>query len=111
MTFPSVVDNTMRSEFIRCPESFRLRFIKNLRQSTGSEHLHGGGAYAKGLETARRAYYGFGKSADEAIWYGFIALTMAYGPKNPDNPKSKKTYQRIVELYWDYFDHFPLQSD
>jgi hypothetical protein len=78
---------------------------------TPSVHLHAGAAFARGLEVARIEFYGNGKSAQEAVGLGAIALTRSYGEFSPTNPYSGKTWDGMLGAYAAYFLKWPLDSD
>ena len=73
-------------------------------------HLHAGGAYARGLEVARKAFFIDGHSESEAIEQGAGALLTAYG--NFDCPEdSAKSATRMAGAFEFYFTRYPMASD
>ncbi len=66
--FPKAIDNTMRTAWDACQRKFLLGHIYNLRKGEPSMHLVFGGAYAKGLEVARKEFYG--GNTDKANYLG-----------------------------------------
>lgn len=60
--FPVAIDNTMRTAWDACQRKFLLSHIYNLRAQDPSVHLVFGGAFAKGLEVARKEFYGLGNT-------------------------------------------------
>jgi PD-(D/E)XK nuclease superfamily len=74
-----------------------------------SVHLHAGGAWAKGLETAREAFYGDGLPESNSIGLGLEALITEYGSFDPGN--SSKSLDRLIEAFAYYFSAFPLPTD
>lgn len=110
MTFPRVIDNSMRETFRACPTRFFRSYIQQLTLPSISVHLHAGAAYAKGLEIMRQAYYENGLPVDDAIAEGLKALTIAYGDfQCPDD--SPKTAERMMGALVYYADTFPLATD
>lgn len=108
--FPSVLDSTLMSHFRACPRSAQLSSFEHWKPRTRSVHLHAGGAYARGLEVARLAYYGEGLDERSAIEKGLLALIHAYGSFEcpPDSPKS---LERMMGAFEFYFSQYPMTSD
>lgn len=112
MPFPSVIDNTMRSEFVHCKQAFFRRFIENLDSPQKSIHLHAGGAFATGIEVFRKAFYGTQKLGfEESFDIGAEALIKAYGhlEGSDDEVKSLHGMLRAYDYYW--HEAFPPQTD
>lgn len=107
--FPRVWDNTMRSDFVTCPHSVLLRFLHGCVPATTSIHLHAGGAFAKGLEATRLAFYGKGMSPDEALAEGLRTLYIAYGEF--DHGDTNKSVDRMAGALEYYFAVWPLATD
>lgn len=111
--FPHVIDNTIRESFRNCARKFYWGHIRQLGPRNPSVHLHAGGAFASGLEHARRAFYGEGKSAREAEAIGAREIIRFYG--DFDAPEfgsgSLKTVDRMVGALVSYFDAYPLETD
>lgn len=108
--FPAVLDNSMMSRFRACPQKFYLEHMLNWKSKTPNVDLHAGGAYAHGLEAARRSYYEQGEPADIAMAKGMKALIEAYGEFEcpEDSPKSLIRMCGALEYY---FDRYPLASE
>lgn len=111
--FPSVIDSSMRSTFVNCPQSFYNEYILGLSARGESTHLVFGGAFAKGVEITRREFYQNGKGAQEAIHSGAISAIAEYGDHIPptEGSGSYKTVNRCVEALVAYFTEHPLYSD
>lgn len=108
--FPTVWDNTMRSEFVSCPRSYMFRFQHGIDSATPSVHLHAGAAFARGLEVARREHYDNGKPAGEAVGEGLLAMYLAYGDFDPGEGAAKTADGMAGALEY-YFTAFPLDTD
>ncbi len=114
MSFPAVIDNTMRKAFVRCPELFKRQFIDNLRPVDDvSVDLHFGACFARGMEVARKAYY-FDpapiNAEQEAIQEGIEAAVSAWGTfQSP--PLSNKTLPRLIGALRFYFKEWPLEEE
>lgn len=116
MSFPNVIDNTIRKAFIRCPTYAKHAHIENLRVGEGeSVDLLFGAAFATGMETARKLYFqmpgGEGDGiAEDAIDRGIDAALAHYGDFNPPE-KSFKTPDRLAGALRYYFEQWPLGAD
>lgn len=108
--FPAVIDSTILGSFRSCPQKMFREYVQHWKPKAESVHLVAGGAYAKGLEEARRAYYEQGRSAIEAQAIGLQALMVAYGDFEcpPDSAKSLERTAGALEFY---FEKYPLDSD
>lgn len=99
--FPLVIDSTFLMKFDSCEMAGFRSHIQHLTKGTDeSTDLIAGGAYAKGLEVARKAYYNQGADEHEAFEAGRNALIEAYGDHIPTKPM--KTVERMcmaLELY------------
>ena len=108
--FPAVWDSSMLATFRSCPQKFALQYLQHWKPKTESHHLHAGGAFAKGLEAVRRAFYAEGKPAEEALQTGIQALLTAYGEFSPPDD-SPKTAARMAGALEFYFAKWMLGSD
>lgn len=108
--FPHAIDNTMRKQWAACHRAWRNKFIEHFRPMHKSVHLHAGGAFAKGIETARKAFHIDGHSEDYSIALGYMDARAEYGDYVPifDTPK---TSWRVGEAVVSYFTRYPLASD
>jgi hypothetical protein len=55
--FPDYIDSSMLAYFKECPAKFFMEYIQDWKLKAPSVHLHAGGAFAKGLEVTRKAFY------------------------------------------------------
>ena len=76
----------------------------------GSVHLIFGAAYARGLEIARKEYFGTGTDIDTAIGLGIIAALAEYGTFEPPED-SPKTAIRCALAIIEYFHQWPPETD
>lgn len=110
LNFPPVVDNTARSQFVTCPTKWAYANCYNIAPRASSIHLHAGGAFASGLEHARKAFYDQGLSPEAAIKIGTEQLLKFYGDfECPEH--INKTKSRMMEALWEYFLEYPLGVD
>lgn len=108
--FPAVVDNSMRTEFVSCPQSCFRKYIQGYVPVAESVHLVAGKAYAKGLEVARRAFYEQGMAEDDAVAEGYSACLREYGDFEPPE-KSNKTALRMAQAIVYHLSQYPLSQD
>lgn len=136
--FPEIFDSSMIATYKACAEKFRLEYIHHWKPKASSVHLHAGGAFAKGLEVARKAFYtgeiiGFipervseqdgsifparwasiqrePQDAETSIALGLQALLAAYGSFDCP-PDSAKSAERMAGAFEFYFDNYPLSND
>ena len=109
-SFPEVIDSTMLNDLRSCPHLFYLSYIRNLGHPSLSVHLRAGGAYAKGLETARRLFMA-GTEPELANGLGLMELIGSYGDYVPDESKRNKSLEMTCRAYSSYMDNWPLASD
>lgn len=108
--FPHVIDSSLMSAFRSCPRKFELEYGHHWKSLNGSVHLVAGGAYAHGLEIARRSFYQDGLSSGDSIQLGRDALIENYGDFQCP-PDSAKSVQRTAGAYDFYFSRYPLETD
>lgn len=110
LPFPSLWDSSMLAAFRSCPQKFALTYLANWKPKSDSVHLRAGGAFARGLEATRQAFYGEGKGAEESQQAGLHALLAAYGDFIPPDD-SAKTPARMAGALDYYFTKWPLGAD
>lgn len=110
-SFPTYVDNTMLTAYRSCPRKFYWNYGRN-QVSLGhtSVHLVAGGAYAKGLEVARKAFHAEGATPFEALKAGVLALIKEYGDYEPPSD-SYKSWENMVLALVEYFDIYKWAED
>ena len=112
MKFPEVIDSSALATWRACKRKFLYEVLRRLVPGKGiSVHLLAGGAIAKGLEVARKAFYMEGLPIDEAETKGFLALTKFYGDFEPPELSNRKSWVRVAGAYLYYLDYFPLGRD
>lgn len=111
--FPHTFDSTMLAAFRSCPQKFFRSYVEHWKPKSESVHLVAGGAFAKGIEVARKAFYESGcptgdREGAEAL--GLRALIRAYGDFEcpADSAKSLERTAGALEFY---FQHYPLGAD
>ncbi len=108
--FPYVIDSSLMSAFKSCPRKFELEYGLHWKPLAQSVHLVAGKAYAEGLEYARRAFYGDGKSPEEALEIGKKTLIEAYGDFECPADSAKSLSRTLGALEF-YLQNYPLASD
>jgi hypothetical protein len=108
--FPSVWDSTMVSTFRSCPYKAWRMYVEHWKPKAESVDLVAGGAFASGLEAARRAFFVDGKSAPYAEAEGLAALWRHYGTFEPPEGHVK-TWDRMAGALDFYFENYPLGAD
>lgn len=132
--FPHTVDSTMLSTFRSCPQKLFRTYVEHWKPRTESVHLVAGGAFAKGIEVARKAFFEqeiltpkvtYDDNGNrhvewltsheqvtgaEAAEIGAGACLAAYGDFEcpPDSAKSAERTLGALEFY---FDRYPLGAD
>ena len=107
--FPRVISNSMRAAFT-CPRKFELSELYHWKPKRTSVHLHAGGAFAKGLETTRRAFYTDGLESEAAIERGWLAIIDAWSDYLLQDGEVK-SLERMLSAFLYYFTVWPLDSD
>lgn len=108
LRFPEVIDNSMRKELAKCQKIAHWRFEKGL--TTGKNvNLHAGGAFAHGLEHARKAFYVEGSSHEDAVRIGIEKLMEFYG--DFDHGTSNKSRERMAGALAFYFNEHRMDED
>lgn len=132
--FPNTFDSTMLAAFRSCPQKMFRTYVEHWKPRSESVHLVAGGAFAKGIEIARRVFFegqlpiwtsgegddqipkitGFAAhpigDKDRAEAEGLRALLSAYG--NFEHPSdSAKSPDRMAGALEFYFERYPLGDD
>lgn len=108
--FPLYIDSTILAAFRSCPRRCYLQYFEHWKPRTNSVHLHAGGAFAYGIEQARKAFFEQGLPAAEAEAIGMRACAQFYGDFDCP-PDSAKSLERTVGALEFYFGHYPLGND
>lgn len=108
--FPEVIDSSLIAAFRSCPRKAFLEYFLHYKSKEPSVHLKAGGAYAAGLEVARRAFYENGRTPEDSVALGLEALLRFYGDfQCPED--SAKSASRTAGALEFYFDRYPLGED
>jgi hypothetical protein len=103
--FPEVFDSSMVSTFRSCPQKGFREYVEHWKPQKPSIHLHAGGAFARGLEIARRSFWENGMSSEDSVAMGLGALIEAYGDYEcpSDSAKSRERMCGALEFYFDNY--------
>lgn len=113
--FPDVIDSTMVISYRSCRRKFEFEHIHHLCSPFPSVDLHFGGAFARGLEVARKQHFVNGVPAIQAQADGINAAWDFYGkfdagrtPASLD--KKAKSEWTLLQALDGYFSEWPLGS-
>ena len=108
--FPMAIDSTTLGTFRSCPQKAFRTYFEHWKPASESVHLIAGGAFADGIEAARRAYYESSADPADAVAEGLRSLIGKYGDFEcpPDSAKSLERTAGALEFY---FERYPLGSD
>lgn len=110
VSFPEHISHTQRSMFWACPQKWYWAYCLKMRKHMDRGiDLRAGGAFAKGLEIARRTFYNEGQGQALAIEAGTDALLEEYG--EDDYPDHKKNKSATLGALYAYFKKWPLGDD
>jgi len=108
--FPIAIDSTTLGTFRSCPQKAFRTYVQHWKPAAESVHLVAGGAFAEGVEQARRAYYERNLPQDVAVAEGLRALIGKYGDFECP-PDSAKSLERTCGALEFYFESYPLGGD
>lgn len=129
--FPYTIDSTMLATFRSCPQKFFRQYVQHWKPKAESVHLVAGGAFASGIEAARRAFYeGIGIAYELSMdgrqipipypvlkgdreiaeAQGLKALLESYGDFECPSD-SAKSLERTCGALEFYFENYPLGGD
>ena len=108
--FPTFIDSTMRSALTSCETKWYWNWIRRFQPAETSPDLHAGGAFASGLETARKDFYLQGKSQEDSILSGAEEVMRYWGNYEPPEGHVKQMHV-VLGLLEDYFREYPMDTD
>lgn len=108
--FPVAIDSTLLAAFRSCPQRAYRQYMEHWKPASDSVHLIAGGAFADGIEEARRSFYEASLGTDESIGRGLRALLLKYGDFECP-PESGKSLERTAGALEFYFENYPLGQD
>ena len=108
--FPEVIDSSLIASWRSCQVKAFYEYLHHYKPKDLSVHLHAGGAFAHGLEAARRGFYEQELTPESAVELGVHALLSAYGDFQCPEDSAKSATRTAGALVY-YFDRWPLGSD
>lgn len=108
--FPLGIDSTILGTFRSCPQKAFRQYFQHWKPGSESVHLIAGGAFAEGIEVARRKFFEEGFDPATSVAYGLEALIKKYGDFECP-PESGKSLERSAGALEFYFDNYPLGED
>jgi|SRR6185312_2427028 len=112
--FPPVIDSSMRSAFVACPEQWRRRYLEGWTRPGRSIHLHFGGAFAKGMEAFRNHFYresGTIGSIDDSLSFAIECAISAWGDTDPSGNGTNKSLDRLIGALESFVSHYNPITD
>lgn len=100
----------MRGSWKACPRKFFWNYTYEIVPDGENVHLHAGGAFARGLEVARKSFYGGREGYEDAVVSGAQGLLQAWGAYDPGED-AKKSIDRVLGAYEYYHSVFDMRSD
>jgi len=100
----------MLSSFRSCPQKFYRSYLQHWKPKNESVHLVAGGAFATGIEVARKAYYEQKLPREDAEAAGLKALIERYGDFECP-PESAKSLERTAGALEFYFANYTFGED
>ena len=109
--FPTVVDNSMRSDMVSCHTKWYYAWLRKMTLSGGSIDLVAGGAFAKGLEVFRLAFHHEGLTHEQSLEKAMVAAITEFGDLRVPDKKENKGPDRVVTALAAYFERYPPLTD
>ena len=110
--FPAVIDNSIRKDLVRCQKLAHWKHEMGYQESAENEHIIAGGAFAAGLEIARKEFYVMNHSEAQAVQAGVQTVYAYPAYKTFRAPAgSNKSQDRVAGAIAYYFQEYPLATD
>lgn len=120
--FPTSIDSSMRNEYIQCERKGLYGYFRHLKPKGSRPHLDAGGAFAHGVEVARKLFYSSpplpflanlspSEKADRCAGAGALAAYLARLEDDDPEKAPFKTAIRVCFAVIDYFREWPLETD
>lgn len=113
--FPNTVDNTMRTAYRKCAQSFFREHLLCRVMGADNIHLVAGAAFADGMDAFRKSYFdkdseGY-KDYELALERGIFSIIKSYGfdesrDSSPDWAGSPKSCDRLLAAFLSYWEEF-----
>lgn len=107
---PQYIDSTMLSTWRSCRRKFFHTTILGLQPPGKNIHLTAGGAFAAGIEHARKAAFNGAEKIDDQLKAAFPAFCREWG-EAPFFDGEGKSFVNTFSSLEEYLHHFPILSD
>ena len=114
LSFPPFIDSTGRAQIAECAQKYNYSTIQKLTPKAQSVHLVFGASYARGLEVARKAFYGRGVAMAEIEPLILEAVFETWGSYQPmwgESGAQAKTLDTCIQAIQYYFERWPMEVD
>lgn len=108
--FPLILSNTDMSLWSQCHLRWFRERCQCLKKYAVNIDLEAGGAFAKGLEVTRKAFYNDGVPSQEAILLGYNTILDTMYEREADSDPLKSP-ERMALAIVEYFRVFPLDEE
>lgn len=108
--FPRLIDSSMIAAYRSCPRKFYYEHVIGLAPKRKSIHLHAGGCFAQGIESARKAVFLEDATLDQAKHRAIHDMIRFWGDYTPPN-KAAKTLPNMCAALVGYLDKWPPRED
>lgn len=109
--FPTAVDSSFLNDLRSCVHKAYLSQMLHWKPKSTNIHLNAGGAFAKGLEVARKAYYDLSIDPQSATIEGGKALIAQYEEPSIEDADHAKSLPNMLGALGSYFQVHPLDTD
>jgi hypothetical protein len=108
---PHYVDSTMMSTWRSCKRKHFHTTILGLQPPGRNIHLVAGGAFAAGIEHARKAAFAGAEHIDDQLHAAYPAFRREWGPDTPFFEGEGKSYTNTFASLEEYLRTYPILSD
>lgn len=108
--FPAYLDNTIREAWDSCQRKAYYQYLCGWSSEFKSVDLHFGGAFASGIEYARKKFFGEGLSGEESALLGALLAHAEYGTFIPAKETNKTRAAACVGVL-SYFHQYPMETE
>lgn len=116
LSFPSIIDSTQTVCFRACEKKWEFEHLHHLASTQRSVDLHFGGAFARGMEEARKSFFALGRPHEASVADGINAALDFYGKFDETRhevslakkPKNQSTLMLALD---GYFRTWPMGQD
>ena len=114
LSLPAYIDSSMLSTWRACKRKFFWSYVNSLYPTGKSVHLIAGGAFAAGMEAARRAAFSnnrdYRPTHDDLLEAAFRAFLVEWGDYEAPEDSAKSFWNTFQALAW-YLERNPPAED